>query len=52
MDEIRMLFIFFILKLYSAEKWEMLSKPMKAQGEITAMRTIWPKAFEFSIKYG
>ena len=32
-----------LLKFSSSVAWEMFSNPMNAQGEITAMRTIWDK---------
>ena len=32
--------------------WEMFSKPMKAQGEITAIRTIWDRALLSGTKAG
>ena len=39
-------------KLYSSEKCEMFSKPMKAQGEMAAMRTICAKALDPSVYSG
>ena len=32
-----------LLKFISSVAWEMFSNPMNAQGEITAMRTIWDR---------
>ena len=32
-----------LLKLVSSVAWEMFSKPMNAQGDITAMRMIWER---------
>ena len=51
-DQIRMPRTFFTGKRYSSEKCEMFSNPMKAQGEIAAMRTICAKAPEPSVYSG
>ena len=40
------------LKLYSSVEWETVSKPIKAQGEIKAIRMICLKTFASGIKAG
>ncbi len=44
--------ILLCLNLYSAAEWETLSKPMKAQGEINAIRMTCFKAFLSGRKAG
>ena len=51
-DQIRIPRTFLTGNEYSSEKCEMFSKPIKAHGEMTAMRTICAKAFDPSIYSG
>ena len=51
-DQIRILRILLTGKVYSSEKWAIFSKPMNAQGEMTAIRTICPKEDDPSMYSG